>query len=69
MLLLKIFNSYQGYHAVDVSRRQIQKFTFFFKNNKIVEIHYYIIWNHEEKCIQMSTNIPGICLVDRKIAF
>ena len=30
-----------------------------FKNVKILEFGDYI-WNHHEKCIQNSTNMPGI---------
>ena len=30
-----------------------------FKNANIVEFHGHI-WNHHEKCIQTSTNMPGI---------
>ena len=32
-----------------------------FKNVKILEFGDYI-WNHHEKCIEISTNMPGICL-------
>ena len=31
-----------------------------FKISQIVEFHYYI-WNCNEKCIQISINMPGIC--------
>ena len=40
------------------SRRQVQNFTNFVKNLKIVEFHDYI-WNHYEKCIQISTNMDS----------
>ena len=30
-----------------------------FKNLKILEFSDYI-WDHHEKCIQISTNMPGI---------
>ena len=46
------------YYAAGMSRRQVQNVTKIFK---IVEFHDYI-WNHNEKCIQISTNMPGICL-------
>ena len=36
------------------------------KNVKIVEFHDHI-WNHREKCIQISTNMPGIGSVNREI--
>ena len=48
-------------------RRQVKKFTDFVKNVKIVEFHYHIR-NHHEKCIQISTNMPGIGSVNREIA-
>ena len=37
------------------------------KNVKIVEFHDHI-WNHQEKCIQISTNMPGIGSLIREIA-
>ena len=37
----------------------MENVTNFVKNVKIVEFHDYI-WNHREKCIQISTNMPGI---------
>ena len=42
-----------------LSRRQIHKLVI---NVKMMKFHYYI-WNHCEKCIQKSTNLPGIGLV------
>ena len=39
----------------------------FVKNVKIVEFHGHI-WNYHEKCIQMSTNMPGIGSGNREIA-
>ena len=45
----------------DVSRRQEQNVTKFAKNVEIVEFDDHI-WNRHEKCIQISTNMPGICL-------
>ena len=42
-----------------------------FKNVNILEFHDHI-WNHHEKCIQKSTNMPGInsliCEIDVKIS-
>ena len=35
---------------------------------KVIECHYYI-WNHREKCFQISTNMPGIGSVISDIAF
>ena len=43
-------------------RRQVQNLTTFVKNVEIVEFHDHI-WNHNEKCIQLSTNMPSIGLV------
>ena len=31
-------------------------------NFKIIELHYYDIWNHYGKCVQISTNMLGIGL-------
>ena len=42
------------------------KLTNFVKNVKIVEFHD-LIWNHHEKCIQISTNMPGIGSLIREI--
>ena len=39
-----------------------------FKNVIILEIHYFN-WNHHEKCIQMSTNMPSIGSVICEIGF
>ena len=46
-------------HVAGVSRRQVKKYTHFVKNVKIVEFRDHI-WNHHEKCIQMSTKMPSI---------
>ena len=45
--------------------KQIDKFL---KNVNIVEFHDHI-WNRNEKCIQISTNMPGIGSLIREIAF
>ena len=50
----RIFN-----HAAGEYRRHVKKVTKFVKNVKILEFHDHI-WNHHEKCIQISTNMPGI---------
>ena len=48
-----------------LSMRRVQttghKFNKLCKNVNIVEFHDHI-WNHHEKCIQQSTNMPGIGL-------
>ena len=43
------------------------KITNICKNVEIVKVHDHI-WNHHEKCIQLSTNMPGIGSVIREIA-
>ena len=41
-----------------------------FKNKKIIFLEFgNYIWNHREKCIQISTNMPGIDFVIREIDF
>ena len=40
----------------------------FVKNVKIVKFHDHI-WNYHEKCIRISTNMPGIGLVIQEIGF
>ena len=32
-----------------------------------IEFLYYLMWNHHGKCIQISTNIPGIGSLIREI--
>ena len=49
------------------SRRQVKNVSNFVKNVKIVEFHDNI-WNHHNKCIQISTNMPGIGSLIREIA-
>ena len=56
-----------AFHAASECRRQVKKLTNLVKKVKIVEFHYHI-WNHNEKCIQLSTNMPGIGSVIREIA-
>ena len=53
-------------HAAGKCRRQVKNLTNFVKNDKIVEFHDHI-WNHHEKCIQRSTNMPGIGSLIREI--
>ena len=50
-----------------MSRRQDKNVTNFVKNVNILEFGYYI-WNPYEKCIQISTNMPGIGSLIREIA-
>ena len=55
-----------AFHAAGESRRQVKKLTKFVKNAETVELHDHI-WNHHEKCIQISTNMPVIGSQLRKI--
>ena len=49
----------KAFHAAGVCRRQVKNLTKFVKNVEIVKFHNQI-WNHNEKCIQISTNMLGI---------
>ena len=62
--LVKMLNAF---HAAGECRRHVQNCTTNVKNVKIVEL-YYQIWIHHEKCIQISTNMPGIGSLIREIA-
>ena len=53
------------YHAAGECRRQVKNWTTFVKNVESEEFHH--IWNHNEKCIQISTNMPGIGSLIREI--
>ena len=55
-----------AFHAVGECRRQVKKLTKFARNIEIVKSHDHI-WNHNEKCIQISTNMPGIGSLIREI--
>ena len=46
-------------HAAGECRRQVKNVTKCSKNDNILEFHDHI-WNHHEKCTQISTNMPGI---------
>ena len=48
-----------------ISRRRVKKFTTVLKNVNILEFGDFN-WNHHEKCIQISTNMPGIGLILEK---
>ena len=56
------------FRAAGECRRQVKNVTNFVNFFKIVEFHDHI-WNYREKCIQISTNMPGIGSVNREIAF
>ena len=55
-----------AFHAASECRLQATKLTKFVKNVEIVKVHDHI-WNHNEKCIQLSTNMPSIGLVISEI--
>ena len=58
---------FNAFHAAGECRRLVKNVTNFVKNVNIVEFHDHI-WNHHKKCIQISTNIPSIGSLIRKIA-
>ena len=58
--------SVNAFHAAGECRRHVKKLTHFVQNVKIVEFHDHI-WNHHEKYIQTSTNMPGIGSIIREI--
>ena len=47
-----------SYGAERVSRRHVKKCHKIVRNVKILAFRDYI-WNHHDKCIQISTNMPG----------
>ena len=55
-------NDRNTYHEAGECRRQVKHLIHFVKNVKIVEFYYHI-WNHHEKYIEISTNMPCIALV------
>ena len=63
--------STRKYIRHSLSRRRVQttdpNVTKFVKNVRIMEFHDHI-WNHNEKRIKISTNMPGIGSLIRKIA-
>ena len=74
----EIFSSAIKYYQLSVTcfsfqnhRKRVQttgqKFNTFLKNVKIFEFHDHI-WNQHKKCIQISTNMPGIGSIFREIA-
>ena len=60
--------SVNTYHEAGESRRHVQNVTKFAKNVHLLELHDHI-WNHHEKCIEISTNMPGIGSLIREIDF
>ena len=60
-------NEYNAFQTAGECRRQVKEWTKFVKNVEIVEFHDHM-WHHNEKCIQISTNMPGIGSYIREIA-
>ena len=60
------FCAVNAFHVAGECRRQVKNVTNLFKNVKIVEFHDHI-WNHCEKFIQKSTNMPGIGSLIREV--
>ena len=56
-----------AFHAAGECRRQVKNVTKFVKNVKIVKFHDHI-WNHNEKCMQISINMASIGSLIREIA-
>ena len=54
------------FHAAGECRRQVKNVTNLVNNVNILEFHDHI-WNRIEKCIQISTNMPGIGSLIREI--
>ena len=52
---------FNTFHAAGVSRRQVKHFTKVLKMSTFWNL-VTNIWNHHLKCIQISTNMPGIGL-------
>ena len=63
-LYVKLFNAF---HVGGECRRQVKNVTKCFKNIEIVDFHVHI-WSHNEKCIQISPNMPGTGSLIREIA-
>ena len=58
---------FNAFPAAGKFRRQVKNVTHFVQNVKIEEFHNHI-WNHHEKYIEISTNIPGIGSLIHEIA-
>ena len=58
--------SFNTFHSAGECRRQVKILTKYVNKFQIVEFHEHI-WNHNEKCIQLSTNMPGIGSLIREI--
>ena len=56
-----------AFHAAGECKRQVKNVTKYVKNVNILEFNNHI-WNHNVKCIRISTNMPGIGSLIREIA-
>ena len=56
-----------AFYAAGECKQRVKNVTTLVKNVKIVDFYDHI-WNHDEKCIQISTNMPGIGPLIREIA-
>ena len=65
-ILVKRFNLINAFHAAGECRRQGKKLTIFARKFEIVKSHDHM-WSYHEKCIQISTNMPGIGSLIREI--
>ena len=59
--------SVNTFHTAGVSRRRVKSVTKCSKISQISGISGEYIWNHHEKCIKISSNVPGICTLIREI--
>ena len=57
---------FNAFHTAGECRRQVKNVTNLFKKVNILEFHDHI-WNHHDKCVQQSTNMPGIGSVIHEI--
>ena len=55
--MIKWHISNARFYRADNNRLKIVRI--FSEITNIVEFHYYIFWNHQKKCIQLSTNMPN----------
>ena len=58
---------FNAFHAAGECRRQVKNLTTFVIFFEIVEFHDHNIWSHHVKCIQKSTNMPGVGSLIREI--
>ena len=62
----KAQRSFNAFHAAGECRRQVKDLTNVVNFFKIVEFHDHV-WNHHEKYIEISTNMPVIGSLIREI--